>query len=215
MPNYRQIVWEGRRWLLAAVLLFVAGGLLGYVAAMLQPDFVLERMRPFVTLLQDVGERLTSSSSPVERTSIIFRNNGLAVLRMMTFGILPFPVFGFWPAAGTFGNGAILGIVIGLGGRLSPLALSPWTFLLATLPHGVIELPALWIAAAWGMKLGLAWILPPAAGQRLRVLGRSALEAGQIFVLVSLLLLVAAAIEANVTLALVQSARTSPGILPS
>ena len=52
------------------------------------------------------------------------------------------------------------------------------------------------------MKLGLAWLLPAARGQRMRVLGHSALETGQIFVLVSLMLL--AAIEANITLALVQ-----------
>lgn len=213
MPDYRHILWVGRRWLLAAFLLFVAGSVLGYAVAVTQPDLVIEYMRPFVGLLREVSERLTGSASPVERTSIIFRNNGLAVLRMMAFGILPFPVFGFWPAAGTFGNGAILGVVVGLGGRFSPLALSPGTFLLATLPHGVIELPALWIAAAWGMKLGLAWIFPSAAGQRRRVLGRSALEAGQIFVLVSVMLLIAAAIEANITLALVQSSRAATGIL--
>jgi stage II sporulation protein M len=213
MPDYRHILWDGRRWILAAVLLFVAGALLGFGWAALQPDLVLHQIQPFVGLLRDVGERLTGTASPLERTSVIFRNNGLAVMRMMLFGLFPVPFFGFWPAAGTFGNGLLLGIIVGLGGRISPLATSPETLLLATLPHGVIELPAVWIAAAWGMKLGLAWLLPGAAGQRLRVLGHSALEAAQIFVLVAILLLLAAAIEANVTLALVQNTRTAPGIL--
>ena len=50
------------------------------------------------------------------------------------------------------------------------------------------------------------------------MLGQSALETGQVFVLVSVMLLVAAAIEANITLALVQQQvgtirAASPGIL--
>jgi stage II sporulation protein M len=132
---------------------------------------------------------------------------------MMLLGLFPLPFPGFWPAMGTFGNGLLLGIIVGLGERISPLASTPQTFLLATLPHGVIELPAVCIASAWGMKLGLAWLAPRAAGRRWQVLGQSALEAAQIFVLVAVLLIVAAAIEANVTLALVKGAQSAPGIL--
>jgi stage II sporulation protein M len=175
-------------------------------------------LEPFAGILRQVGERLAAETSPVERTAIIFRNNGEALLRLMLLGLFPFPFFGFVPAAGTFLNGAIIGVVLGLGTQFSPIAASPGLLLLATVPHGIIELPALWIGAAWGMKLGLAWLLPAARGQRLRVLGQSALETGQVFVLVSLMLLVAAAIEANVTLALVQQQvgtvrAASPGIL--
>ncbi|HEX2185258.1 MAG TPA: stage II sporulation protein M [Chloroflexota bacterium] len=213
MPDYRQILWDGRRWLGTAVLLFVVGILLGYIAAAAEPEMVTERIRPLLGLLQSMGDRLAETSSPVERTSIIFRNNGLAVLRMMVMGILPFPVFGFWPAVGSFGNGAILGIILGLGTRLTPMAASPGLFLLATVPHGIIELPAVWIGAAWGMKFGLAWLMPGAAGQRLKVLWQNAVESAQMFVLASVLLIVAAAIEANITLSLVQSARNTLGIL--
>src|SRR5262249_47744602 len=144
---------------------------------------VLRQIQPMVGRLRDVGGRLSDSASPVERTSVIFRNNGLAVLQMMLLGLFPFPFPGFWPAMGTFGNGLLLGVIVGLGERISPLASTPQTFLLATLPHGVIELPAVCIASAWGMKLGLAWLAPRAAGRRWQVLGQSALEAAQIFVL--------------------------------
>jgi stage II sporulation protein M len=204
MPDYRRILWEGRRWILTAVLLFLTGALLGLIASLAYPDEVMRQLQPFVGQLREVGERVAAEGSPLARTSIIFRNNGMALLWMLLLGLVPFPVFGFWPAAGTFGNGFLVGIVLGLGPRFSPLAASPWTIVLATLPHGIIELPALWIGAAWGMKLGLAWLLPSAAGHRLRVLGQSALEAGQIFVLVSVMLVVAAAIEGNVTLSLVK-----------
>jgi stage II sporulation protein M len=218
MPDYRRILWEGRRWILTAFLLFVSGSLLGLIVAVVAPQWATAQLQPFAALLRQVGERLAAETSPVERTAIIFRNNGEALLRLMLLGLFPFPFFGFVPAAGTFLNGAIIGVVLGLGTQISPLAASPWLLLLATVPHGIIELPALWIGAAWGMKLGLAWLLPAARGQRLRVLGRSALETGQVFVLVSLMLLVAAAIEANLTLALVQQQvgtvrAASPGIL--
>jgi stage II sporulation protein M len=218
MPDYRRILWDGRRWILTAFLLFVVGALLGLVVALVAPQQARAQLEPFAGILRQVGERLAAETSPVERTAIIFRNNGEALLRLMLLGLFPFPFFGFVPAAGTFLNGAIIGVVLGLGTQFSPIAASPGLLLLATVPHGIIELPALWIGAAWGMKLGLAWLLPAARGQRLRVLGQSALETGQVFVLVSLMLLVAAAIEANVTLALVQQQvgtvrAASPGIL--
>jgi stage II sporulation protein M len=218
MPDYRRILWGGRRWILSAFLLFVTGAVLGLIVALVAPQQAMAQLQPFAALLRQVGERLAAETSPVQRTAIIFRNNGEALLRLMLLGLFPFPFFGFVPAAGTFLNGAIIGVVLGLGTQFSPLASSPWLLLLATVPHGIIELPALWIGAAWGMKLGLAWLLPSARGQRLRVLGQSALEAGQVFVLVSLMLLVAAAIEANVTLALVQQQAptvraATPGIL--
>jgi stage II sporulation protein M len=207
MPDYRRILWEGRRWLLSAVLLFLVGVVAGLVTSLAFPDESLRMLQPAMERLRDVGQRVASEASPFERTSIIFRNNGQALLWMMLLGLFAVPFFGLVPAAGVFGNGAMIGIVVGLGSRFSPLAASPGAILLATLPHGIIEIPALLIGTAWGMKLGLAWLLPGAAGHRLRTLGRSALEAGQIFVLVSVLLIIAAAIEANVTLALVQRAR--------
>jgi stage II sporulation protein M len=207
MPDYRRILWEGRRWVLTAVLLFLAGLVAGLITSITVPDEAMRILQPAMDRLGEIGRRVATEASPFERTSIIFRNNGLALLWMMLLGLFAVPFFGLVPAAGAFGNGAMIGIVVGLGSRFSPLAASPGTILLATVPHGIIEIPALWIGTAWGMKLGLAWLLPNATGQRLRTLGRSALEAGQIFVLVSVLLIIAAAIEANLTLALVQQTR--------
>jgi len=207
MPDYRRILWDGRRWLITAVLLFVFGLAAGLMVSLTVPDEAVRILQPAMERLRDVGQRVATEASPFQRTSIIFRNNGLAVLWMMLLGLFAVPFFGLVPAAGAFGNGAMIGIVVGLGPRFSPLAASPGTMLLATLPHGIIEIPALLIGTAWGMKLGLAWLLPNASGHRMHTLGRTALEAGQIFVLVSVLLIVAAAIEANVTLALVQGTR--------
>jgi stage II sporulation protein M len=203
LRSYQQVLWRGRRWLATAVLLFVLGAVAGYVLAVANPGTVMETIRPLLSLLRGMGERIAASESPVERTLIIFRNNLLAVVRMMVGGVL----LGILPAMATAGNGLLLGMVFGLGSRLSPLGASPWVMLLSVVPHAIFEVPALWIAGAWGMKLGLAWLLPSAAGGRLQVLRQSAAEAVQMGVLAIVLLLVAAAVEGNITLYLVRGGR--------
>jgi stage II sporulation protein M len=96
---------------------------------------------------------------------------------------------------------------MGLAGRLSPNGASPLLLALSIVPHGIFELPAVWLGGAWGMRLGLRWLATDAAGQRMKVFERSAIEAIQVFVLSAVLLLVAAFVEGNVTLALVRAAR--------
>jgi stage II sporulation protein M len=150
-----------------------------------------------------VGARVETSQSPIERALVIYANNLRATGAMLAAGLLA----GIVPALALFVNGAVVGVVMGLGERLSPLAVSPLTLALAILPHGIFEVPALWLAGAWGMRLGLSWLQPDAAGRRTHVLARSAIEAGQVFVLAAVLLLIAAFVEGNVTPALVQLAR--------
>src|SRR5918997_153061 len=104
MPDYRRILWDGRRWILTAFILFVVGALLGLVVALVAPQQARAQLEPFAGILRQVGERLAAETSPVERTAIIFRNNGEALLRLMLLGLFPFPFFGFVPAAGTFLN---------------------------------------------------------------------------------------------------------------
>ena len=121
MPDYRRILWDGRRWMLTAVLLFVVGAAAGAGRGPGRPpDEARRSCSPSPGCLREVGERLAAETSPVERTSIIFRNNGLALLRMMLLGLFPFPFFGFVPAAGTFVNGAMIGIVARAGDALLP-----------------------------------------------------------------------------------------------
>jgi uncharacterized membrane protein SpoIIM required for sporulation len=58
------------------------------------------------------------------------------------------------------------------------------------------------------MKLGLSWLMPAANGRRLVEWRETAAEAAYVLVLSAALLAVAAAIEGNVTLALVQWLRS-------
>jgi stage II sporulation protein M len=200
MAGYGALLWGGRRWVTVAVLLFLGGCAAGYVAATTQPQRIIELIQPVLERLGSIGERIVNSGSPYQRTWILFQNNVGAVLAMIAGGV----VFGLLPAFGALQTGALLGIVAGLGASLSPVAATPRMLVLSILPHAVFELPAVWLATAWGMKLGLSWLAPSAEGRRALVFRTAVLEAAQVFALAVVLLFVAALVEANVTLALVR-----------
>jgi uncharacterized membrane protein SpoIIM required for sporulation len=63
-------------------------------------------------------------------------------------------------------------------------------------------LPAVWIAGAWSLKMGLAWLLPAASGRRGAVWATSVLEGLWIVPLITVLLAIAAVVEVLVTLPL-------------
>ncbi|MAG36501.1 MAG: hypothetical protein CL878_09705, partial [Dehalococcoidia bacterium] len=135
----------------------------------------------------------------------IFANN----VRVSAMTLLLSPGFGLVPLGALLANGSIIGLIVGLStGPALPglleLPRDPLLFLVAILPHGVIELPAVMFITAWGLKLGLAPWLPSAAGARAAVWRTTAREGLQVLALVVILLLIAAVIEANLTLALVQ-----------
>jgi stage II sporulation protein M len=197
------ILWGGRRWILASVLLFFLGTAAGWWVAQAEPQMVLDQLQPVLERLSGLGGQVMQSQSPLERGWLIYRNNAQAISAMMLFGAIP--VFGaIVPAFGMFGNGALLGVVIGLGARISPRAVDPMQLLLGLAPHGIFELPAIWLGAAWAMKLGLSWLTPGAFADRWERVKRTAREAVIVLGVAMALLLIAAIVEGNITLALVR-----------
>jgi stage II sporulation protein M len=200
-----RILWAGRWWTLTAFLLFAAGVASGWLVSQTEPDLVLAQIRPVVERIGGLGEQVTRSQSPLERTWIIYRNNAQAVSAMMLGGL----ILGLLPMLGMFGNGFIVGVVVGLSGRLAPAGADAWQMFLALAPHGVVELPAIWLGAAWAMKLGLGWLTPAAAGRRWDTFVQTAREAVVVLGVSMVLLLVSAVVEANLTLTLVRAGRVS------
>ena len=199
------ILWGGRRWVLTSTLLFVLGAFLGWAASQGNPDLLIEQLQPIVDRIGGLGQQVLSAESPAERAWIIYRNNAQAVSIMMLAALVP--VIGWLlPAFGMLGNGMLIGVVFGLGSRLSGRPIDPMQMFLGIAPHGVIELPAIWLGAAWAMRLGLRWLAPSAEGERWEVWQQCAKEAVIVLALVMVLLGIAAFIEGNVTLALVRGA---------
>ena len=193
------ILWSGRRWILAAILLFAAGVALGWAKA----DFVYEQVQPIVEQVAGIASDVARADSPLERAWIIYRNNARSVTVMMVLAMIPY--FGaFVPAAGLLGNGLLVGMLFGLGGRVGSRSLDPGQILLGIVPHGVFELPAVWLGAAWAMKLSLGWLAPSAAGQRLATWRQNAKEALVILAVIMVLLAIASFVEGNVTTTLMR-----------
>lgn len=87
----------------------------------------------------------TQGMSPFELISFIFLNNLQSGFLGMIFGFL----VGFFPVAVTIANGYVLGYVSSLVVSSEGIA-----SLLNLLPHGIFELPAIFISLGMGLKFG-------------------------------------------------------------
>ena len=127
----------------------------------------------------------------------IFRNNLTASVLAVAFGIF----FGLAPLLAVVMNFFIIGFL------LSVFVFSGQAhyFFLAIAPHGILELPAVLVASALGLRLGFFWRRPPegrSAGKNLAIILKQILC---VLPLVALLLFLAALAEVFVTGNLVES----------
>jgi len=147
-----------RQPLLIVTVLAVLTGIVSYVWVVvnvpayvdLTPDRV-DRIRTFVTgnitNLDLVGEQLPAP--------LLFFHNARATVTILLLGLVSF---------GTLGLAVFLaniGLVGGLLGAASLISISPWlTFAAGILPHGIFELPALFLATAAMLKAGAQLVTP-------------------------------------------------------
>lgn len=138
---------ESRFYILAAVVLFVASALFSF----LLPSF----FTGFDETLRDLALR-TEGLSALQLFFFILQNNLMSSFFALFFGVLA----GVVPFFNALLNGAVLGYVIS---RVAPLA--GWGVLWRLLPHGIFELPAIFISLGLGLRLGCS--LFSRAGRRL------------------------------------------------
>jgi len=126
-------------WILLVVFFFAAS--LGYTFASSNPDTSSQ----FVEQLFE-GFKFIDFSNPIEVFGIIFLNNTAKSLISLISGFF----FGIFPFFFVFVNGYLIGMVAFIKGS----EVGFLTILLALLPHGILEIPAVILASAYGMKLG-------------------------------------------------------------
>jgi stage II sporulation protein M len=120
--------------------------------------------------------------------NFIFFNNVQVSFLVFVFGIF----FGILPFFSAIFNGLVLGIVgfmsVEIGGFLT---------LWKILPHGIFELPAVFISLGMGLKLGLWWIIEPVPKvKKKNYFWKIILNSIKVFILVVVpLLLIGAIIE--------------------
>jgi stage II sporulation protein M len=182
-------------WLSITVALFVVSMIGGVVAALVSPDSQAELLRRAAEALQPAVQALRQGDNS-RAIGLIFWNNLRSTLLILGTGALVWPLLFGVPLLAVGLNGYLLGVVMVLSEQGLERVLT------AILPHGIFELPALWIAGAWSLKMGLAWLLPTASGRRGAVWAASVVEGLWIVPLITVLLAIAAVVEVLITLPL-------------
>ncbi len=174
-----------RPYLFFAAALFVAAFLTGVFA----PPAL---KRGLVDAFQAATEPYASQSGGVVFLFVLV-NNLTATILMLLLGV----AFGIPTMFGVVSNGLVLGVLWIQAAGISGYGRA----VLAVLPHGVFEIPAMLLAAAYGLWLGMA-VLQRARGRNvLPVKGRVTYALRKYAEMVLPLLVIAAAIETALAIA--------------
>lgn len=139
---------KNQLFLWVATLLLFGSSVLGYV----YHDEVKPLVDEALKQLAGIAESLQNDPSYLNTFLTIFLNNLRATFIMLITGFL----FGIFPMFSLLLNGFMLGFV--LQEAASQYDVHPLTlFVSQILPHGVLEFPAIIIAAGFGLKFG--WLI--------------------------------------------------------
>ena len=168
---------ESKNFIFGAILVFLIFALIGFFVP--APDFLSEQILEFLRNLVDK----TSGMSQLELIIFIFNNNLLASFLGMILGFF----LGIYPIIASMVNGYLVGFI----GVLS-INEAGFSVLLRLLPHGIFELPAVFISLGMGIKMG-SFIF---GNKRLKTFKNYFWNSIRVFVFVVLpLLIIAAVIE--------------------
>jgi stage II sporulation protein M len=137
----REYIRELAPYLLASTGLLIAGALLGVAIAARAPDISgarREALGEFVGFFAALPTPLLALA--------IFLNNAVKTLVVILAGVLA----GILPLVFLLINGYVLGIVFHATLQTKGL----WAFLIAVVPHGVLELPAVLLGTSIGLMMG-------------------------------------------------------------
>jgi uncharacterized membrane protein SpoIIM required for sporulation len=183
-----------RNWnyVLVAFLVFTASALIGAGLTWQDPDFKLSFLGPQMVQTIEKHEMWTHSIVAIKpmASSQIMTNN--ISVGFMTFAL------GITGGLGTLYmivfNGLLMG-VIGMACHVSGMSVKLWEFVV---PHGVLELPAIFIAGGAGLRVA-AGLLFPGYLPRRESLVRAGREAVQLLLGTIPILVIAGIIEAFVS----------------
>jgi uncharacterized membrane protein SpoIIM required for sporulation len=186
--SYPQIFRNNLGLINTAFLLFVMGALAGLLLAMTRPDFLHAFLPPGILETIDHHKMWTDSVvsiAPAASSGIM--TNNISVSFMTFAGGITAGVFTVYSL---LYNGVRLG-AIGAACWLGGMSLPLWSFVA---PHGVLELPAIFIAGGAGLRLAQGLLFPGLYSRR-DALVKSGSEAVRLVMGVVPVLIVAGLIE--------------------
>ncbi len=194
MKKLSKRVWvllkESKGWIKASFFIFLIAGFLGaatFFFRVLPTFFIISKSLSEIVSLSAKAQTLDL----IQKWFLIYQNNLTSMIIMLLGGL----ILGLFSFIGLLVNGLILGFFLFFVSFANLPVFTRIVVLLLILPHGVIELSLLMIAAAWGMKLGLEYFLPKAKGKRFSIFVLNLKNSFWIFGLLVLGLALAAAVE--------------------
>jgi uncharacterized membrane protein SpoIIM required for sporulation len=179
-------------YFLLAVLIFAVAGVVGAVLTYQNPDFKVKLLGPQMVETIDRHEMwmhsivgikpLASSAIMTNNMSVSFTTFALGI----TAGLGTIYMMAF--------NGLLIG-VIGMACGLAGMSVQLWSFVA---PHGVLELPAIFIAGGAGLRIAQGLLFPGLLARR-DSLARAGVEAVQLVLGTIPILIIAGVIEAFVS----------------
>ncbi|MBA4496575.1 stage II sporulation protein M [Paenactinomyces guangxiensis] len=151
MQRFMHALKAEQRYLGIAILVFVVSAVSGYVNG----EGIFKTLKEMGVLdsLEEVVRSISQNPSFFHIFTTLFVNNITASFSMIGMGLF----FGIVPFMSMLTNGMLLGATLMTAAEktgTNPLVI----FVTTILPHGVLELPAAILAAAFGMRLGVAAI---------------------------------------------------------
>ena len=188
-PDVRTYITLLRPYLIIITSLFAVSVLAGYLAGHFNPDIVEQMMGQF-----EESYGWIADESPMVIMLFIFANNTLNSFIAMLLGV----VFGLWPILFILINGFFVGVVVFDVAR----EIGVLVILAALIPHGIIELPMIFLSAAIGLRLGYLTFLKIFKKMEISI-QQELFQAVRFFIkLIVPLLFIAALIETFVTTAI-------------
>jgi stage II sporulation protein M len=141
LKDFLDYVYDLRWYILIIMAIFAVFAAIGYGIAVTSPSFTDQT-------ISDARDQI----GPLKETSAlglmlgIFENNVIKCFLVVVLGM----AVGVAPLLFTIANGIVIGIVVGATIGKTGLVY----VLIGILPHGIIEMPMVFISAAIGLKLG-------------------------------------------------------------
>lgn len=187
-------------YILAATLIFLMGGLLGWIGTGALQELMIQQ----ISGIKEISEQLQQGDNiQWNFFTFIFWNNATKAVLVIFAGALA----GVVPIIFLLINGGVLGFLLHLSWQQN---VSMYDVVVkGLLPHGIIEIPAIIIACAFGLKFGV--VIIKSLGQMNRSprtrtinLRNFMRQTGTAAVWIVILLFIAAIIESTITYALVK-----------
>ena len=190
--TYPAVFRRNLKQCLMAVLIFLVGAVVGAVLAYQNPDFKVKLLGPQMVETIDRHQMWTQSIVGIKplASSAIMTNNMSVSFTTFALGITA----GVGTIYMMLFNGLLIG-VIGVACALSGMSLQLWSFVA---PHGVLELPAIFIAGGAGLRIAQGLLFPGVLPRR-ESLARAGLEAVQLVLGTVPILILAGLIEAFIS----------------